>query len=863
MNQINDELHHHHHEHHHHNQQQQQQQHLFISSLNTSTSTKIIDTLSDPKSLLLSSPSTSPLTFNKQPTLTTLNDSAATSSSLSQSPSPSSTTPSPEATITTTTSATLSLSVPDLLIPFSDQSFQSGFPLDDVCQQSSLEPVQQPPLEFYPNTHHLHPNLQQPLNQHQSVIQSTFEFNQSKENQFYVLGSISNGIQRITDNLATIPTNQRFWIDQSNNNLTYQQINNFGSIPTDNSPLAFLNPDSLQNCSIINPDTLIVPLKEKRIECSSGPGPITKRRSRRQGITSGPAYLAPAPTSSSSTSSSPPASLLSSVISTTSSSRSSSPYEISKRRGCKNDGINPQCVICNDFASGRHYGVSHAKIQSSQHNYQIYKGFFDIYKCNRVTNSQNEINNNSIDEFGESIGNRCEILVDLNRRRCCKSCRFKKCIDAGMKYEPSTIDTKSSSNEGLDILFNQETIGFQCQLYRSYENNIGSLMGQYRNFLGMIEPIKDFAAQPTIGTRKFLLIIAEYLTLMADEMLRKFLSYIEEFRAIPIDEQNVMINDAKHWLVCLTLASILPSIKQQIEFDKIIFAHQKFHDDLQRLQKLLVVIGDTMQTPNHTKNPAEITPIKFSLNPSVTNLLPPTMLNQIESNRIIAEKITINAISLDLINQICYESYCQCRVFDPEENFFEIENVKRLEILLNKGTANQQTNENIMDSFPRASHSSSICAEDERKQLLEMKKRFRFVPLLLAFVLIRSGPKSSSSNSETNRLREMILLCLQSEHSLFEKIITENGSSTSSPSENELRRIFQIQSPSTPSSSSSSSSSASLESQSSSSSMCNLIDDGSISDQFVLSKLYNYFQDTTVLMASLVAILRLRYSIGF
>lgn len=115
---------------------------------------------------------------------------------------------------------------------------------------------------------------------------------------------------------------------------------------------------------------------------------------------------------------------------------------VGKRRIFKNENITPQCVICEDFASGRHYGVFacegckgffrrtiiQIKNEVKAGNHPTYMGYMDIYRC--IRSNSNESNE------------RCEILVYSNRRRCCKSCRFKKCLDAGMKYEPSIAEPK-------------------------------------------------------------------------------------------------------------------------------------------------------------------------------------------------------------------------------------------------------------------------------------------------------------------------------------------------------------------------------------------------------------------------------------
>ena len=114
--------------------------------------------------------------------------------------------------------------------------------------------------------------------------------------------------------------------------------------------------------------------------------------------------------------------------------------------GSSNDGdLCPKrlCLVCNDTASGFHYGVASCEackaffkrtIQGSQwlllcYQHDVFNFFFFLYL---VLNWIGNI------EYTCPAANECEI--NKRKRKACQACRFQKCLRMGMLKEGVRLD---------------------------------------------------------------------------------------------------------------------------------------------------------------------------------------------------------------------------------------------------------------------------------------------------------------------------------------------------------------------------------------------------------------------------------------
>lgn len=89
------------------------------------------------------------------------------------------------------------------------------------------------------------------------------------------------------------------------------------------------------------------------------------------------------------------------------------------------------CRICGDFASGRHYNVISC---------EGCKGFYR--RAAMMKMDPNIVYKHTTDNIenmyecqGETVKHKCPIDSNQLRRRCCKSCRYMKCVKEGMFYD--------------------------------------------------------------------------------------------------------------------------------------------------------------------------------------------------------------------------------------------------------------------------------------------------------------------------------------------------------------------------------------------------------------------------------------------
>ncbi|KAH9422431.1 hypothetical protein DERP_003107 [Dermatophagoides pteronyssinus] len=534
------------------------------------------------------------------------------------------------------------------------------------------------------------------------------------------------------------------------------------------------------------------------------------------------------------------------------------------------------------------------KLLDSGADMEIYKGYLDIYKCNNSIVNHNPQNNGD----GQSMTTlsdqqqpkRCPILVEQNRRRCCKSCRFKKCIDAGMKYEPSALEPKLKRLDPLDIIFYPETLNFQRQLYHSYAMFIDTLMSQFRIFLRLINNVKDYpyyyhhhhdhdrqSCNPNVMIsmrQRSALIIMEYLAMLTDEMLTKFISYMDDFRQIHINNQADLIHRSKHWLLCMILAAVYPTAEKSLNFNGIIFGEQTFHNNLCELYQKLKILGnvcsedDDKNDEQQQEQPQQQQPQQQQ--PQQLNSTSLTMTNtvDIKTTTTTATNNECQFLGLLLSNQNSFQNICH-RAFLKSRKFQK----SHLSSQQNQSPKSFNSFEfyHIDNTIPQ--QSPIIMMMDDRKWLLSLKEKYRFLPLLTAMLLIRNYDSKTIANSSVNcrtkpaetnrtskelsaidRIRYLLMTIMRNEYQLFERITGYSNNMENvctifaMPNNNNNNKTIGNVVPNL----------IGMENYPINQNTINSFD---VFNRFTLSRLANNFEDVTRIIGHLVSIVRLKFSI--
>ena len=189
------------------------------------------------------------------------------------------------------------------------------------------------------------------------------------------------------------------------------------------------------------------------------------------------------------------------------------------------------CLVCNDVSSGKHYGAVTC---------EGCKGFFRRIICYRHENTYQCIN--------PDVQNQCPITNDNTRRKCCKSCRFRKCLAIGMRPELCIkIERPDSRNPSLmdfngncDPLFESEEQIQQLrqEIIKSYEQTFNPLVESF--------PLKDF-----YDSNYYLFI--NQLRLHLESKIRRFVSYVDIFRRFDVHIQSRLISESMTELLILMI----------------------------------------------------------------------------------------------------------------------------------------------------------------------------------------------------------------------------------------------------------------------------------------------------------------------
>ncbi|XP_054153394.1 retinoic acid receptor RXR-gamma-A-like [Oppia nitens] len=183
------------------------------------------------------------------------------------------------------------------------------------------------------------------------------------------------------------------------------------------------------------------------------------------------------------------------------------------------------CEVCEDVSSGRHYGAVTC---------EGCKGFF-----RRIICFKNENSYVCIGQGGQEDGlNRCHISNDANRRKCCKYCRFQKCLAVGMRRELCVKvegygERHTDDDDQSDAEFTAEQLEqFRQEVDKSYEL---------------------FMKRDYIMPEENLTLTLNKLRMQLEIDIQSFVSNIQQFRDLSSQLQNKLIMEAMNEVLVLMI----------------------------------------------------------------------------------------------------------------------------------------------------------------------------------------------------------------------------------------------------------------------------------------------------------------------
>jgi hypothetical protein len=182
------------------------------------------------------------------------------------------------------------------------------------------------------------------------------------------------------------------------------------------------------------------------------------------------------------------------------------------------------CAVCGDLSSGRHYGAITCegckgffrRIIVHQHN--------DLYKC--IKGNDN-----------------CVISHD-NRRKCCKSCRFQKCLKVGMDSKLCVkLDYNRNCHNYSNCSYGQT---IDCFALNKIKQQINDSFNEYL--------AKSMLNNCDLNADNIMLF--RHLKINIESKVQQFISRINIFRQLKIEIQYKLIHSALNEILVLLLCQL-------------------------------------------------------------------------------------------------------------------------------------------------------------------------------------------------------------------------------------------------------------------------------------------------------------------